>query len=69
MGVYPKQQAGRYMVRVYSGDRKVDGKDQDYPPHGSVPPTRYKSGQTFFVTGTIDTGSVIQKFYIKCVLA
>ncbi|MEV0795496.1 hypothetical protein [Kribbella sp. NPDC050459] len=80
-GTYPRLPADRYIVSIYVGAKKVDGKKQSYPPHGSLPartwdksknryvPT-YKSGQIFKITGTsYDTkGTVVQKFYIRCKL-
>jgi hypothetical protein len=80
-GTYPKLPADRYIVSIYVGSRKVDGKRQSYPPHGSLPartwdnsknryvPT-YKTGQILKITGTSYNakGSVVQEFYIKCKL-
>lgn len=81
-GVYPKLDADRYVLTITIGGVKVDGKNQKYPPHGSlsylvwnkrktkqVP--RYRTGQIFKITGTSYNakGNVVQKFYIKCKLA
>jgi hypothetical protein len=70
-GAYPKLPATRYYVSVYAGARKVDGKNQSYPPHGKVPGTKYRSGQTFKVEGkSVDAkGGVVQTFFIRCTLA
>jgi hypothetical protein len=81
-GAYPKLDADKYVVMITIGGVKVDGKNQSYPPHGSlsylvwnkkrtkqVP--RYHSGQIFKISGTSYTanGAVVQKFFIKCKLA
>ena len=36
-GTYPKLPAEKYIVGVYIGEKKVDGKNQSYAPHGSLP--------------------------------
>jgi len=70
-GTYPKLPARLYIVRVYVGRKVVDGKNQNYPPHGSIPPEFYRSGQIFKVVGkSYDSKhNVVQTFYIKCRLA
>jgi len=68
-------------VSIYVGSQKVDGKKQNYPPHGSLPARTwdrskgryirtYQPGQIFKITGTsYDTkGAVVQRFFIKCKL-
>jgi hypothetical protein len=74
-GVYPALDAAWFRVRVYVGGDVVDGKNQAYPPHGSLPPRdkrgrrTYHTGQVFKITGTSYAskgGAVVQKFYIKC---
>jgi hypothetical protein len=35
-GIYPNYPATRYIVDIFVGKGKVDGKNQAYPPHGSV---------------------------------
>jgi hypothetical protein len=35
-GIYPNFAASHYTVNVFMGSRRVDDKDQSYPPHGSV---------------------------------
>ena len=80
-GTYPKLPADRYIVSIYVGSKKVDGKKQNYPPHGSLPARTwsnsknryvpmYKAGQILKITGTSYNakGSVVQEFYIKCKL-
>jgi hypothetical protein len=77
-GAYPNLPAEKYIVGVYIGDKKVDGKNQSYAPHGSLPGRiqdkhgrsvrTYKTGQIFKISGTSydAKGGVVQKFYIKC---
>jgi hypothetical protein len=78
-GVYPKLPADRYKISIYIGGSVFDGKNQNYPPHGSVPPLvwstgrkryvrTYSPGQIFRIAGTSydAKGGIVQKFYIKC---
>jgi hypothetical protein len=78
-GVYPKLPAQRYKLSIWIDGKVVDGKNQSYPPHGSVPPQNwnrkktkmvptYHAGQIFKITGkSYDAkGNVVQAFYIKC---
>ncbi len=54
-GIYmynPKLDAGPWNVDVYVGSRRVDHKEQDYAPHGSVSPKDAKPGKTFHITAT-----------------
>ncbi|HEY3562739.1 MAG TPA: hypothetical protein VGL05_34970 [Kribbella sp.] len=80
-GTYPKLPADRYVVSIHIDAKKVDGKKQSYPPHGSLPArtwdrsknryvATYKSGQIFKITGTSynTKGAVVQEFYIRCKL-
>ncbi|HZX06724.1 hypothetical protein [Kribbella sp.] len=80
-GAYPKLPADRYVVSIHVDAKKVDGKRQSYPPHGSLPArtwdrsknryvATYKSGQIFRITGTSYNakGAVVQEFYIRCKL-
>ena len=50
-GVYPAIPAARYVVDVFVNDRRFDHKDQDYPPHGSVPASVVKAGDIFRLEG------------------
>jgi hypothetical protein len=77
-GVYPaKQTAARYVIKVYVDAKVRDPKDQDYPPHGSLPyknrkgQIQYRSGQIFKIVGnSYDAkGNKMQAFFIKCRLA
>lgn len=43
---------GPWSVDVYVGFRRVDHKDQNYAPHGSVSPGDAPSGQTFHIEAT-----------------
>jgi hypothetical protein len=80
-GAYPNLPAEKYIVGIYIGEKKVDGKNQSYAPHGSLPARlrdkrgysvrTYKTGQVFKLAGTSydAKGGVVQKFFIKCRLA
>lgn len=51
-GIYmhdPATNDGPWVVDVYVDKKRVDHKDQTYPPHGSVSPKDAKSGNTFSV--------------------
>ena len=65
-GAYPNYSATRYVVDVYVGTRRVDHKDQTYPPHGSVATTDIRVGQTFKMTGTVYNGSDTLVFVLQC---
>lgn len=52
-GIYmynPALNAGRWIVSVYVAGKKVDGKNQTYPPHASLPPSKAKKGKIFHIT-------------------
>jgi hypothetical protein len=68
-GVYPKASADRYVVNVYVGDKRVDAKDQGYPPHGSVNARDVKSGASFRLEGEIHSPNLVQTFFLQCELA
>jgi hypothetical protein len=81
-GAYPRLPAAWYHVTVTIEGKVVDKKNQDYPPHGSLPARvmnkhgksvpRYKSGQIFKIVGTsyaAKGGKTVQQFFIKCRLA
>jgi hypothetical protein len=71
-GIYPNYPATRYIVDIYAGKDKVDGKNQAYPPHGSVPPVKLagKSGQDFTASGQIiDAKGNTLNFQLKCIIA
>jgi hypothetical protein len=71
-GIYPNYPAARFVVDVFAGSRKVDHKDQNYPPHGSVnaKDVAGKSGQDFTVSGQItDAKNNLLNFQLKCVIA
>ncbi|QXJ23083.1 hypothetical protein AGRA3207_004198 [Actinomadura graeca] len=54
-GIYmhdPSENAGPWVVDVYVGNRRVDHKTQNYPPHGSVAPRDAKSGRIFTIKAT-----------------
>jgi hypothetical protein len=47
-----KLNAGPWVVSVYVANKKVDGKKQNYAPHGSLPPAKAKKGKIFHITAT-----------------
>ena len=67
-GVHPKQSAARYVFRIYAGARKRDGKSQAYPPHGSLPAVKYRSGNVFRLEGETYNlkGELVGRFFIRC---
>lgn len=49
-GVYmnnPLSNAGLWVVKIFVDGKPVDGFKQFYPPHGSLPPSKARSGKTF----------------------
>ncbi|WP_214404725.1 hypothetical protein [Pseudonocardia lacus] len=71
-GIYPNYPATRYIVDIFVGRQKVDGKNQAYPPHGSVSARTVagKSGQDFTASGQIfDAKGNVLNFQLKCVIA
>jgi hypothetical protein len=71
-GVAPTARYVRVVVRVYAGTRKVDGKDQAYDPHGTVPATKIRkagSRAVFRLEGeTYDSDGVRTSFFLRCTL-
>lgn len=71
-GIYPNYAVSRFVVDILVGSRRVDHKDQIYPPHGSVSATdvRGRSGQDLTVSGQItDAQGNSLSFQLKCVIA
>lgn len=71
-GMYPNIPATQYVVDVYVGSNRFDHKDQNYPPHGSVPASVVsgKSGEVFMVTGQVyDADENVLNFTLRCVIA
>lgn len=73
-GVYvvPKYKIGsHFIVKVYADGVKIDGKNQDYEPHGSVSAdrTRKYSGKILEITGTAVNGDDTLSFSAKCIIA
>jgi hypothetical protein len=74
-GVYPKKTYARYVVRLYVDSRKLpSGKNQAYPPHGTVNPAdirkRQKAGSVFRIDGeTYDAEGIRFSFFLRCRLA
>jgi hypothetical protein len=65
-GVYPNTPAETYSVDIFINGKRVDHKDQAYPPHGSVNAVDVPSGGLFQLTGTATLGSDIAYFYLTC---
>lgn len=65
-GAYPNHPATRYVVDVYVGNTRVDHKDQDYPPHGSVNAVDVRPGQVFRLSGTVYNGDDTLVFTLQC---
>jgi len=66
-GVYPKQPAVNYVVDVYINKRRVDHKNQGYPPHGSVNARDVVSGGIFQLDDTATNAKGDKAiFYLTC---
>ena len=66
-GVYPKQVAATYVVDVYMNNRRVDHKQQSYPPHGSVNARDVVSGGVFRLEGSATNGAGdVAYFFLTC---
>lgn len=70
-GAYPNAQYSGtwYNVSVYANGTKIDGKSQNYPPHGSVSAARAKkySGKILELSGTVtNNGDVVLVFDMQC---
>lgn len=72
-GIYGKGdfKYAHFVVKVYAGGVKVDSKDQNYEPHGSMSAARAKkySGKEFKVTGSATFKGDVAKFSAVCILA
>jgi hypothetical protein len=72
-GVFPSVPFVRLVVRVYAGGRKVDGKNQTYAAHGSVPASKIRKagpGAIFRVEGeTYHANGRATSFFLTCRLA
>jgi hypothetical protein len=71
-GVAPAARYVRIVVRVYAGSRKVDGKDQSYDPHATVPAAKIRkagAGAVFRLEGeTYDADGIRTSFFLRCTL-
>ena len=66
-GVYPRQPAVRFVVDVFMNNRRVDHKDQNYPPHGSVNAADVRTGYIFRLEGNATNGAGdVAYFYLTC---
>jgi hypothetical protein len=68
-GIYPNFAASHYTVDVFMGSRRVDHKDQSYPPHGSVNAVDVRHHVDFTVSGTITRGKDHVYFDLTCTTA
>lgn len=71
-GIYPNMAATRFVVDVYVGSHRVDRKDQNYPPHGSVSAAdvRGRARQIFRISGTAwDSDQNTLAFTLQCYVA
>lgn len=66
-GFYPNVAVSTYQVNIYLGSRRFDGKNQNYPPHGSVPASAVTAGVTFRIDGraTNPKGDILV-FGLRC---
>lgn len=66
-GIYPKVPAVRYVVDVFVDSRRVDHKDQAYPPHGSVSAGDLRARSVFRLEGqAINARGDRGFFYLTC---
>jgi hypothetical protein len=57
----------RFVVDVYVNNRRVDHKDQNYPPHGSVNAADVRTGYIFRLEGNATNGAGdVAYFYLTC---
>lgn len=73
-GAYPNAAytGTNYRVKVYAGGVKVDSKNQDYAPHGSLSAAKALkySGKKFELAGTVHRGGkLILEFDLRCRIA
>ncbi len=70
MGGVPASAVRSDRVRVYAGSRKVDGKNQAYAPHSTVPASKIRkagAGTIFRIEGeTYDSNGRVTSFFLKC---
>jgi hypothetical protein len=59
-GIYPSVPANRYVADVYVNGKRVDHKDQPYPPHGRINPKNLSPDAQVEITGfaTNSTGQL-----------
>ena len=66
-GVYPNVAAVRFVVDIWINKRRFDHKDQDYPPHGSVPASAIGSGDLFRLEGqAFNARGDVGMFFLTC---
>jgi hypothetical protein len=66
-GVYPHAAPERFVVDIWINKRRFDHKDQDYPPHGSVPASAIGSGDLFRLEGqAFNARGDVGMFFLTC---
>jgi hypothetical protein len=66
-GVYPSVAAVHFVVDVWINKRRFDHKDQNYPPHGSVPASIVRSGDVFRLEGrAFNARGDVGMFFLTC---
>ena len=59
--------AVRFVVDIWINKRRFDHKDQDYPPHGSVPASVIGSGDLFRLEGqAFNARGDVGMFFLMC---
>lgn len=65
--MYPKVQGIRYVVDVYVNNRRVDHKEQTYPPHGSLRRQDIRTGDIFRLQGeAVNARGDVGYFFLTC---
>jgi hypothetical protein len=67
----PYKVGTQFVVRVKADGTVIDGKNQNYEPHGSISPARASkySGKLLEITGTATHGQDQLAFSAKCTIA
>ena len=66
-----RYRGAHYKLKIYAGGRKIDGKNQNYAPHGSVraATARKYSGKVFRILGTAEQDGDKVDYDVKCHIA
>jgi hypothetical protein len=65
-GVYPKVPASQYVVDVLVNGQRVDHKDQNYEPHGSINPKQLSTGALVSIVGHAQGPNGVLNFGLLC---